>query len=107
MIKLETLLAREVGTEVALSFFFDFPYLCHFCLPFRKRGGGEGGVWSCVSSAPSTAYFILSCQPNLSCAFGRTSCLFAVCCAYLVLGLAGFVTWMPPTSNYILLSLLL
>ena len=38
--KLKSLLAREIGTEVVLSFFLDFTHLRHFCLPFRKGGGG-------------------------------------------------------------------
>lgn len=42
VMKLKSLLAREIGTDVVLSFFLDFPHLRRFCLPFRK--GDRGGV---------------------------------------------------------------
>lgn len=40
VMKLKSLLAREIGTDVVLSFFLDFPHLRHLCLPFRKGDGG-------------------------------------------------------------------
>lgn len=93
--------------ELKWPWLSSLTFLTYVTFAFLSERGWGVSEWWGVSSAPCTAYFILSSQSNLSYIFGRMSCLFSVWCAYLVLHLAIFVTWMPPISNYILLSLLL